>query len=287
MRILVTGATGEVGRRFVPRLLRRTASRDTVRVVVRDERRADAFAALGAEVVTGDLRDAADVDGVVKGADAVVNIAAAFRGVPAEEMWAVNRDAAVALGRAALRAGTGRFVQVSTNLAYGAGRGRPLTEDDPTVPGGQLWGAYAQSKAGADEGLLALHREHGLDVRTAVLPFVYGEGDPHLTEAMGRAAGWAATQRLATVHHADVAQGLLRLLYASEAAGRRYNVGDDAPVTAVDLHRIHGVPVPPELADRADPDPWFGQMSTQRIKDELGFRPLYPSVWTARDAGAL
>ena len=35
------------------------------------------------------------------------------------------------------------------------------------------------------------------------------------------------------------------------------------------------------------PDPWHGVVSTVRIRDELGFRPLYPSVWAARDAGAL
>lgn len=48
MLILVTGATGEVGRRFVPRLLQRIAPGDTVRVIVRDEERGTPFAALGA-----------------------------------------------------------------------------------------------------------------------------------------------------------------------------------------------------------------------------------------------
>ena len=53
------------------------------------------------------------------------------------------------------------------------------------------------------------------------------------------------------------------------------------------LHQLNGAAVPEELADRTDPDPWHGVVSTVRIRDELGFRPLYPSVWTARDAGAL
>lgn len=287
MLTLVTGATGEVGRRFVPRLLQRTAPGDTVRVIVRDAERGERFAALGAEVVMGDLREPDDVTKAVAGTDAVVNIAAAFRGVPDDEMWAVNRDAALLLGRTAVDAGTGRFVQVGTNLAYGAGRGRPLTEDDGTVPGGPMWGAYAQSKAAADEGLLALHRTHGLDVRIGTLAFVYGEGDPHLTQVMRWAGEWAATQRLAMVHHADVSQGLLRLLFTPGLAGRRYNFSDDTPVTAVDLHRLNGVPVPAGMADRVDPDPWYGLTSNLRARDELGHRPLYPSVWTARDAGAL
>lgn len=53
------------------------------------------------------------------------NIAAAFRGVPDEEAWTVNRDAALELGRAAVASGLRRFVQVNTVLVYGAGRGRP------------------------------------------------------------------------------------------------------------------------------------------------------------------
>jgi nucleoside-diphosphate-sugar epimerase len=287
MLTLVTGSTGEVGRRFVPRLLRRTAPGDTVRLLVRDEERGAPFAALGAEIAVGELRDDASVRKALAGADAVVNIAAAFRGVPDEEAWAVNRDGALGLGRAALEARTGRFVQVSTNLAYGAGRGRPLVEDDQPLPGGPMWGAYAASKAEAEQGLLALHHDHGLDVRIGSLAFVYGEGDPHLAQSLQWAAHWAGHQRLAMAHHADVTQGLLRLLYAPGAAGRKYNIADDAPVTAVELHQLNGAELPAELAERVDPDPWYGLTSTIRIRDELGFRPLYPSVWTARDAGAL
>ena len=51
MRILVTGATGQVGRRFVPRLrTRRPGGRraDGVRLLVRDAARAEPFTRLGA-----------------------------------------------------------------------------------------------------------------------------------------------------------------------------------------------------------------------------------------------
>ncbi|MEV6011334.1 NAD(P)-dependent oxidoreductase [Streptomyces sp. NPDC051976] len=293
MKILVTGATGQVGRRFVPRLLQHAATAaggapaDTVRVLVRDAARAEPLARLGAEAVTGELRDAGDVAKALAGVDGVVNIAAAFRGVPDDEAWAVNRDAALGLGRAALDAGVTRFVQVSTNLVYGAGRGRPAVEDDAPIPGSPMWGAYPESKHEAERGLLALHREEGLDVRVGRLAFVYGEGDPHLAQSMRWAAGWAAHQRLQMVHHADVAQGLLRVLYAAGAAGRVFNIADDAPVTAAELHRLNGAALPGGMADRPLPDPWEGVVSTLRIRDELGFRPLYPSVWTARDAGAL
>jgi nucleoside-diphosphate-sugar epimerase len=290
MRILVTGATGQVGRRFVPRLLLRSATAggaDTVRVLVRDPARAEPLAALGAQTSAGELRDPAAVREAVAGVDAVVNIAASFRGVPDEEAWQVNRDAAVGLGRDAAEAGVRRFLQVSTTLVYGRGHGRPAVEDDEPLPGGSMWGAYPASKREAETELLALGRDRGMDVRVARLAFVYGEGDPHLAQSMRWAGGWAGHQRLHCVHHADVAQGLFRVLYAAGAAGRTYNVADDAPVTAVELHTLNGAEIPDGMAGRPLPDPWEGIASTARIRDELGFRPLYPTVWSARDAGAL
>ncbi|MFJ6082536.1 NAD-dependent epimerase/dehydratase family protein [Streptomyces sp. NPDC092369] len=284
MLTLVTGTTGQVGRRLVPRLLAQARPGEVVRVLVRDAARGERFAELGAEVVVGDLRDEVALGKAVTGADAVLNVAASFRGVPDEEAWAVNRDAAIALGRAALASGVGRFVQVSTGMVYGVGRGRPLVEEDESRPGGQMWGAYNESKVAAERELLALE---GMDVRVGRLPFVYGEGDPHLANALMWASNWAPAQRLQMGHHADVAQGLLRLLYAPGVAGRIYNIADDAPVTTVELYQLNGVDVPADLQDNPDPDPWFGIMSTQRIRRDLGYRPLYPSVWSARDAGAL
>jgi nucleoside-diphosphate-sugar epimerase len=287
--ILVTGATGQVGRRFVPRLMQWRQPGSEVRVLVRDEERGAPFAALGAQVAVGDLREERDVRKALDGAQVVINIAAAFRGVPDEEAWAVNQAAAVGLGRAATETGVTRFVQVSTNLAYGTGRGRPLVEDDETVPGGPMWGSYAAAKAEAERELLALHRDHGFDVRIGSLAFVYGEGDPHLADSLRWARHWAGNQRLALVHHADVAQALLRLLRAplGPAGGRKYNVVDDAPATAVELHQINGVPIPEGMGERTDDDPWFGITSNARLRAYLGWRPLYPSMWTARDAGVL
>jgi len=284
MLTLVTGTTGQVGRRFVPRLLAQTRGDERVRVLVRDAAGGERFAELGAEVVVGDLRDTEALAKAVAGVDAVVNVAAAFRGVPDEEARAVNRDAAVELGRAALASGVQRFVQVSTGLVYGTGRGRPLTEQDESRPGGAMWGAYPESKAEAERALLALD---GMDVRVGRLPFVYGEGDPHLAQSLMWARNWAATQRLQMGHHADVAQGLLRILHAPGIAGRIYNIADDTPVTAVELHQLNGAEIPAELYTRADPDPWLVITSTERIRRELGYRPLYPSVYAARDAGAL
>jgi nucleoside-diphosphate-sugar epimerase len=280
MLTLVTGATGRIGSRFVPRLL---DHREQVRVLVRDAARAEPLRRRGAEVVAGDVRDAGTLKPALDGVDAVVNLAAAFRGVSDAEAEAVNHRGAVELALAALAAGVGRFVHASTNLVYGPGRGRPAREDDPPDP--RM--AYPSTKAAAEAALRELCRRDGLGLRVVRLAFVYGEGDPHLAESLRWARAWPAHQRLHLVHHADVGQALLRALRAPGVDGGTWNVADDAPVSAVELHDLNGEQVAEGAAERPLEDPWAGIVDTGRIRAELGFRPIHPSVYSARDAGAL
>jgi nucleoside-diphosphate-sugar epimerase len=265
MSILVTGATGRVGSRFARRLV---GEGEPVRVLVRGGEVA------GAEAVVGDLREAASRRRALDGVDAVIHLAAAFRRVPDAEALAVNHEATVALAR---EAGSRRFVYASTNLVYGAGRGRPAREDDTPAPAG----AYPESKAAAEATL----RELG--ARIVRLAFVYGEGDPHLAESMMWARNWPAHQRLHLVHHADVAQGLLRALRTDGIDGATFNIADDAPVTAAELHVLNGEALADDAAERPLEDPWAGIVDNGAARRALGWRPIYPSVYTARDAGAL
>lgn len=76
MKILVTGATGKVGSRFVPRLL---AKGYDVSILVRDAAQASELAKLGAKIITGDLYDPATLPPAVTGMDAVMHLAALFR----------------------------------------------------------------------------------------------------------------------------------------------------------------------------------------------------------------
>lgn len=280
MKVLLTGPTGRIGSRLAPRLL---AAGVDLRVLARDAPRVAALQANGAEVVVGDLRTPGVFEASVKDVEAVVHVAASFRGVPDEESGAVNRDAAVGLARAALAVGASRFVFTSTNLVYGAGRGRPATEDDEPQPDTSR--AYPASKAAAEAGLLRLQQDEGLDPRILRLAFVYGEGDPHLVESLNFARRWPPGKRLQMIHHADVDRAVLLALQAPPAASRIYNVGDDNPVTAAELLRLHGEV--PGAEPRDDPDPWEGIVSSARIREELGFLPRYPSLESAVAADAL
>lgn len=281
MKLLLTGATGRVGSRMLPRLV---AQGHDVRAVARSEVAAERIKAAGAEPVLADLLNPDGYRAALRGRDAVVHLAGVLRSTDAAEIRQANLEATVRLADAALEAGVGRFIFASTNLVLPGGLGRPASEEDEPAPLA-AWGVYPVSKAEAERALLALHRDQGLGVRVVRFAFVYGEGDPHLAESLRWAGQWPGHQRLHLLHHADAAQAVTRALHAPGADGRVYHAADESPVTAVELHTLNGVPFPDSPAGEADP--WHGIVDTTRIRRELGFRPYYPSVWSARDAGAL
>ena len=281
MKLLLTGATGRVGRHLLPRLV---AQGHDVRAVARAEAGATQVKAAGAEPVLADLLEPDGYRGALAGRDAVVHLAAVLRSTDADEIRRANLEATRRLADATLEAGVSRFVAASTTLVYPGGLGRPATEDDQPAPPA-AWGVYPATKAEADRALLALHRDRGLGVRLVRFAFVYGEGDPHLAESLGWAGRWPGHQRLQLLHHADAAQAVVRALEAPGVDGRVYNAADESPVTAVELHTLNGVPFPDRPEGEADL--WHAIVDTTRIRRELGFRPWYPSVWSARDAGAL
>ncbi len=88
------------------------------------------------------------------------------------------------------------------------------------------------------------------------------------------------------VHHADVAQAIMLAADRREAGGKIYNVADDQPVTAAEIFQLNGI-TPEEAESQVVEDPWEGIVDTSRIREELGFRPVYPSVYDAKQAGAL
>jgi hypothetical protein len=64
-------------------------------------------------------------------------------------------------------------------------------------------------------------------------------------------------------------------------------VADDEPVTVADVLQLHGQRSAEDAANQPLDDPWEGIVDTARIRDELGFRPIYPNLRAAVDAGAL
>lgn len=281
MKILVTGATGKVGSRFVPRLLMKGYN---VRVLVRDAAKASALAALGAEVVTGDLFDAGSLMPAVMGVDAVVHLAALFRTFTDNEgIIKTNHAGSVALGDAAVAAGVKRFVFVSTSNVYGSGYGHPAREDDVVNIDDPR--AYASSKIAAEQELL----KKEMDVRILRLGFVYGDKDPHIEEIIPLLSKWKrhSGSRMHMVHHLDVAQALIMLLERDGLNGEIFNIADDAPITLYELAESVGKAseafgtVETPLAD-----PFEGITDISKLR-KTGFRLMVPSYYVARDLDIL
>lgn len=284
MKIFVTGATGKVGSRFVPFLLKQGHA---VRALVRNPERALALKEQGAEVIIGDLVDNKDLAQAIQGVDAVVHTAAQFRGGISEETArAVNLDATIALAKAALQAGVTRFVFTSTNNVYrGLQVDRPCREDDILMPAIEI---YPKTKIAAEEALLKLYRDQGLDIRILRLGFVYGDNDPHIEEIFPYMANWNQLKKMSMVHHQDVGQALLLAAKTPGVGGRIYNVADDNPITLSELYKLCGGPEQVPAKDGwLMSNIWELAADTERIKKELNFKPKYPSVYMAKELGAM
>lgn len=114
----------------------------------------------------GDICDAPLMRDVLRDSDLVVHFAAEShvdRSISgAEEFVRTNVLGTQTLLSAALEAGVGKFVHVSTDEVYGSldAEGTPWTEEAPLSPNSP----YAASKASSDLMALAFQRTHGLPV---------------------------------------------------------------------------------------------------------------------------
>jgi len=245
---------------------------------VRDPTRAAELASAQVELAQGDLLDQDSLAAAVHEVDAIVHCAAFFRGATPEQAHATNDIGTRHLADAARAAGVGRFVFTSTGLVYGSTGGRIVDEDAPCRP----VAAYPVSKLEAERFLL---EQDGLDVRILRLPFVYGDGDPHIAEIAPHMRHYPPRQRMSIGHHADVAQAVWRVLEMPSPASHVYNVVDDEAPDLTELFGAIGQPAPdgsnPEHAQAFD-----ALLDGRRIRRELGFSPLYPRLADALAAGA-
>jgi dihydroflavonol-4-reductase len=232
MTTLVTGATGFVGSAVARVLLARGHA---LRLLVRANSDRRNIADLQAEVVIGDLTDPASLDRAAAGCRHVVHVAADYRiWVPdPNEMLRANVDGAVAMVRAAARAGAERIVHCSSVAALGQiGDGTPADEDTPTNEA-DFVGIYKRSKYLAERAVLDLAARENLPVVVVNPAAPVGPRDIKPTPtgkmirdaAAGRMPAYIDTG-LNIVHVDDVAEGHALALERGRI-GHRYVLGGE------------------------------------------------------------
>lgn len=174
-RILVTGASGFVGRRLCAHLVNQGWQ---VRAAVRSSPAIPLAEGINIHVVP-DIGPETDWSEALSGIEAVVHLAARVHvmresGMDGlQEHRRVNTEGTAALARAAAHAGVQRFVYLSTIKVNGERTtGSPFTETDAPDPAD----AYGLSKLEAEQQLARIAGETGLAVAIFRPPLMYGPG---------------------------------------------------------------------------------------------------------------
>lgn len=245
-RILVTGATGFVGRRIVDTFTR------SGRALTLALRRDGPLALAGdvRSVMVGDLGPETNWNAALDGVRDVVHLAAHVHVAPERALRErdlfdrVNRAASLALFDAAARHGVRRFAHLSSVTVLGAANegGRPFDDASPARPETP----YAVSKLRAEEELAA--RAAGLATRLVVLrpPLVCGPGQRGNLASLTRIARWPIPLPLGAIHNRRTLLSLDNLVDAIRAVLDRdagdlpagtYLLGDAEPLSTSDIVR--------------------------------------------------
>ena len=285
-RVFVTGATGVLGRRVVPRLVE--AGHD-VTAAVRTEAKADGMRAAGATALVVDLFDRAGMRAAIDGHDSIAQLATHIpTGASAAQRsaWSTNDrlrgEAAPAIAAAAVEAGVRRYVQESITFPYVDGGGQWIDEDRARD---YFWGNECTVAAEAAAVGFTSAGRVGIVLRFAL----FMAPDSAHTQAFVSAArngsfevAGPADSYISFVHVDDAAASVVAAL---DAPAGTYNVAEPDPVrrsahrealaAVVGRSRLSLVP---SLAERTGHDAAnclarSHRISSQRLSDVSTWKP--------------
>ena len=297
MRVLVAGATGDVGLPVVRRLLER--GHDVV-AMSRSASRAAPLRDLGVRHVAASALDRDAVRRAVGDADpqGIVDLLTALprngplRASHLEPTNELRRVGSANLVDAAREAGIGRLVAESIAFVYGYSGPTPATESDPPAPEGTISASYGPSIAAAIEKERRVVEAGGIALRFGLF---YGPdvGSTRFTIRMlrRRMLGLPGGGRgvLPLIHVDDAATAVATALDSEERGV--FNVADDEAATwraftqelsrRMELPRPYGIPA--WLARPFAPYPamFLGRallrVSSEKAKRAFGWAPAFPT----------
>lgn len=224
--ILVTGATGFIGRQLVPTLLQEGW---TVSCLARStSHRPDNFNDT-VRWVFGDLLDKQSLIEACAGVDAVVHLGGAIKASGANTFFSINIDGTRNILEALVQAGNphARFIYFSSQAALGPALSlKPLTEESKPHP----VSAYGQSKLQAEQIVHEFSKQlHCVILRPSA---VYGPGDRE-SLAFFKMAKFHINPRIGfkpkyidIIHVEDLVQIVLSVLGKNIKSGEIFNIND-------------------------------------------------------------
>lgn len=202
MTVLVTGATGLIGRSLIAQLLDRGAA---VRILTRDAGRIPPSWGGQVEFMVGDLTEGGNLARVAEGVTVVHHLAAELR--QRDLFYATNVLGTQHLLEACRSAGVSTFIHYSSVGVIGPRRRDTVDESTLCRPAN----AYERSKLEGEQLALAFGRTYGM--RTVVLrpTNVFGEG------RLGGLAQWMAAVQRRRFRHIGHG-GIANYIYAADVA---------------------------------------------------------------------
>lgn len=243
MLLLITGATGFVGRA----VLARCAADSTFQLRGACRRAANRMPDGVESVLVGDLCEGTDWSCALNGVDAIVHTAARVHVMhdaavdPLAEFRRVNVAGTLGLARQAAAAGVRRLIFISSIKVNGehTSPGQPYTPDDVPAPAD----AYGVSKSEAEQGLRQIADETGLEVVIIRPVLVYGPGVKAnflsmmrwLSKGLPLPFGATADNRRSLVALDNLTDLILTCLHHPSAANQTFLVsdGEDLSTTAL------------------------------------------------------
>lgn len=230
--ILVTGASGFLGRRLVAALAARGAA---VRALVRAGSKVEALRLPGVELCTGDVAEADSLTQAFAGVELVVHAAADTSGSEVGAKRVTIGGTANVLARCAEH-GVERLVYISSCSVYGVAElapGQLVTEDAPLERYPERRGAYSWAKLEAEK-LVTAAMARGESAVVCLRPgTIYGPGGENYTPMLGFALGEKlfvligdGRMVLPLVHVDNLVAAILAALMAPAGVGGVYNVVD-------------------------------------------------------------
>ncbi len=242
-KILITGATGFVGKSLCSELLR---LRQPIRLAVRST----SLPIENTEVaMVGGIDGNTDWSALLSGVDVVIHLAARVHVMndtavdSLAEFRKVNVDGTQNLALQAAKSGVKRFIFISSIKVNGEHTviGKPFTEDDMANP----QDAYGVSKYEAEQVLLRIAQQTGMDVVIIRPPLVYGVGVKANFASMLRIIQRRIPLPLGAIHNkrsfvyvGNLVSLILRCMDHPAAVNQVFLVSDGCDLSTTELLRV-------------------------------------------------